>query len=106
MIYILKGLCSALERYKKFCEFQKEILKFNKENKELKIQSIPHEFLKKEEEILRDKRRIFELKLNDEIKRFGSLYDKELIEILKKYAIFLKNSTNEEFEILNQFEFR
>ena len=101
MIYILKGLCSALERYKKFCVYQKEILKFNKDNKELKSPSLPYDLLKREEELLREKRRQFETKLNEEIKRFGDLYDNKLIEIIRKYSEFLKNSTIEEIEILN-----
>lgn len=95
-----------MERYKKFCECQREILKNNKENKESKNSILSYDSLKKEEEILREKRRVFEIKLKEEIKRFGNLYDNQLIDSIKKFSDFIKNSTNEELKILKDVEIR
>ncbi len=94
-----------MERFKQFCEFQKYILK---NNKEVKHSNLVYDSLnlKLEEDKLMKKRGVFEIKLNQEIERFGNLNDNKLFEIIKKFTEFIKNSNHEEMKIFMQTEIR
>jgi len=86
--------------YKNFCEDHRIILKKNKEKKEDKNLNAIYNSLIDEEELLKQKKRTFDMKLNEEIKRFENNYNNKFLEIFKKYSEFLRNLASEEYDIL------
>jgi len=51
---------------------------------------------------LKEKRRIFDTKLNEEIKNFGKRYNDMIVIIFQRFSDFVRKLTNAEMQILNQ----
>ena len=97
-IYILKGLCDALDRYFDFLNFYNETMEKMTNNGSKTLDAVT---LRREVENLKDKRDYFENKLNDEIKIFTENYDKMYIKIIEIFENeILKSLTKKELEIL------
>ena len=82
--------------------FYKETIRRNKKNKE-RAEPFTISLLNEEEQLLSRKNINFEGKLSNELRTFSLKYENKFPEVLKKFDILLKDLSNEEHNILKEF---